>query len=147
MPIKKDMYLFDVFRWLNKSSVNMKALDIYSVVEEAIRSGAQDYLFQINEIRDVNQDNDEENLQNVIKVTQLVRADLQRGLEFYDKLFKEYVSRSEKFSKTQKFIIIIFNTLLPIFIDLSLSHFQLTRLFSIFQSRPMQLYVNLLHLL
>lgn len=79
-----------LFRWLNKSNVNTKALDIYSVVEEAIRSGAQDYMFQINEIRDVNQDNNEENLQNVIKVTQLVRADLQRGLEFYDKLFKEY---------------------------------------------------------
>lgn len=67
----------------------MKSLDVYRVVEEAIRSGAQDYLFQVNEIRDVHQENDEENLQNVIKVTQLIRADLQRGLEFYDKLFKE----------------------------------------------------------
>lgn len=76
-------------RWLNKSNVNMKTLDIYTVVEEAIRSGAQDHLFSINEIRDMNKDNDEENLQNVIKVTQLVRADLTRGLEFYDKLFKE----------------------------------------------------------
>lgn len=69
--------------------MNIKSLDVDRVVEEAIRSGAQDYLFQVNEIRDVHQENDEENLQNVVKVTQLVRADLQRGLEFYDKLFKE----------------------------------------------------------
>lgn len=74
---------------MNRSNVNIKTIDIHGVVEEAIRSGAQDYLFQINEIRDVHQENDEENLQNIIKVTQLVRADLQRGLEFYDKLFKE----------------------------------------------------------
>ncbi|XP_055321737.1 protein unc-13 homolog 4B isoform X2 [Sitodiplosis mosellana] len=90
-PKDADLFSKNIYGWLNKSNVNMKSLDIYTVVEEAIRSGAQDYLFQINEIRDVNQDNDEENLQNVIKVTQLVRADLQRGLEFYDKLFKDRV--------------------------------------------------------
>lgn len=67
----------------------MKSIDLYGVIEEAIRSGAQDYLYHVNELRDVNDKNDEEGLQNIIKVTQMVRADLQRGLEFYDKLFKE----------------------------------------------------------
>lgn len=91
MSPPKDAELFSkkIYGWLNKTNVNIKTIDIYGVVEEAIRSGAQDYLFQINEIRDVHQENDEENLQNIIKVTQLVRADLQRGLEFYDKMFKE----------------------------------------------------------
>lgn len=88
-PKDADLFPKKVYGWLNKANVNMKTIDIYGVVEEAIRSGAQDYLFQINEIRDVHQDNDEENLQNIIKVTQLVRADLQRGLEFYDRLFSE----------------------------------------------------------
>lgn len=67
----------------------MKTLDIYGAIEEAVRSGAQDYLYHVNEIRDIDAENDEENLQNVIKVIQLVRSDLQRGLEFHDKLFKE----------------------------------------------------------
>lgn len=88
---KSTLTFMYIFRWLNKSNIDMKTLDIYTVVEEAIRAGAQDHLFnyQSSEIRNMNPDNDDENLQNVIKITQYVRADLQRGLEFYDKLFKE----------------------------------------------------------
>lgn len=70
-------------------NINIKTIDIHGVAEEAIRSGAQDYLYHFKSICDVNNNNDEENLQNIIKVTQLVRSDLQRGQEFYDKLFKE----------------------------------------------------------
>lgn len=93
-PSDTDLFPKKVYGWLNHglnkaSSVDFKTLDIRTVTEEAIRSGAQDYLFQINEIRDVHQENDEENLQNIIKITQLVRADLQRGVEFYDRLFSE----------------------------------------------------------
>lgn len=88
-PPDTDLFPKKVYGWLNKSNVNFKTLDVRAVIEEAIRSGAQDYLFQINEIRDVHQENDEENLQNIIKITQLVRADLQRGVEFYDRLFSE----------------------------------------------------------
>ncbi|XP_031620349.1 protein unc-13 homolog 4B isoform X3 [Contarinia nasturtii] len=91
-PADVDLFPKNVYGWLSKANVDLKTLDIYSVVEEAIRSGAQDFLFvKINEIRDVNRENDEENLQNIIKITQLIRADLQRGLEFYDKLFKDRV--------------------------------------------------------
>lgn len=77
------------FRWLNKSNINIKELDIFRVIEEAIRSGAQDFLLKMKEIRNVNQDNDEENLQNIIKCVTLIRTDLQKGHEYYDKMFKE----------------------------------------------------------
>lgn len=69
--------------------MNIKQLDLFSVTEEAIRSGAQDFLLKMKEIRNVNQENDEENLQNIIKCVTLIRTDLQKGIEFYDKLFKE----------------------------------------------------------
>lgn len=61
-----------------------------AIVEQAIRCGAQEYLYHVNEAtaKDKNLSN-EEKLQNVIKITQLVRSDLQRGIEFYDKLFLE----------------------------------------------------------
>lgn len=88
-PSDADLFSKKVYGWLNKANANLKTIDIYGVVEEAIRSGAQDYLLQINEIQDVHQENDEENLLNVIKVTQLIRGDLQRGLELYDKIFIE----------------------------------------------------------
>lgn len=86
----RDINLFskNIYGWLKKADTAAD-LDIYDVVEEAIRSGAQDYLYHVNEIQDCNQKNDEDNLQNIIKVTQLIRSDLQRGIEFYDKLFKE----------------------------------------------------------
>lgn len=64
-------------------------MDVFSVTEEAIRSGAQDYLIKMKEIRNVNQENDEENLQNIIKCVTLIRTDLQKGNEYYDKIFKE----------------------------------------------------------
>lgn len=91
LKIPKDIDLFpkNIYGWLNKPNISIQDIDIYGVVEEAIRTGAQDYLYHVNEIQDINQKNDEENLQNIIKVTQLVRSDLQRGLEFYEKLFKE----------------------------------------------------------
>lgn len=79
------------FRWLYKSSTNQKELSVHSVVEEAVRTGAQDYLIKMREIRNLNQENDEENLQNILKCVTLIRADLQKGTEYYDHMFKEYV--------------------------------------------------------
>lgn len=87
-PHDIELFSKNIYGWLKKVDTTDN-LDIYDVVEEAIRSGAQDYLYHVNEIQDCNQKNDEDNLQNIIKVTQLIRSDLQRGIEFYDKLFKE----------------------------------------------------------
>lgn len=61
-----------------------------SIVEQAIRCGAQEYLYHVNEATSKDKNlSDEDKLQNIIKITQLVRSDLQRGIEFYDKLFSE----------------------------------------------------------
>lgn len=73
-------------RWINR--INEKTVDINSVIDEAILSGAQDFLHHISEI-DKMSDNDEESLQNLVNITHLVRADLQQGLETYDKIFEE----------------------------------------------------------
>lgn len=73
-------------RWVNR--VNEKTLDISSVIDEAILSGAQDFLHHISEIGTMS-DNDEENLQNLVNITHLVKADVQQGLDTYDKLFEE----------------------------------------------------------
>lgn len=75
------------YRWINR--VNEKTLDINGVIDEAILSGAQDFLQHISEINGGMSDNDEENLQNLVNITQLVRADLQQGLNTYDKIFEE----------------------------------------------------------
>lgn len=60
-----------------------------TIVEEAIRCGAKEYLYHVNGIADNEKGCDDDKLQNIIKITQLIRSDLQRGLEYYDKLFQE----------------------------------------------------------
>lgn len=45
----------------------------------------------MNDVTRVDSEKSEENLQHIIKVNLLIRADIQRGIEHYDKLFKEYV--------------------------------------------------------
>lgn len=60
------------------------------IVEQAVRSGAQEYLYHVNEATGKEKNlSDEDKLQNIIKITQLVRSDIQRGIEIYDRLFME----------------------------------------------------------
>lgn len=60
-----------------------------TIVEEAIRCGAKEYLYHVNGIANSEKGCDEDKLQNVIKITQLIRSDLQRGIEYYDNFFQE----------------------------------------------------------
>lgn len=57
-------------------------------VHDAVCSGAQEFLHHVNESNDERGSN-EDKLQNIIKITQLIRSDLQRGIEYYDKVFQE----------------------------------------------------------
>lgn len=63
-------------------------IEMRTIVEEAIRCGAKEYFHHVNGIAN-EKGTDEDKLQNVIKITQLIRSDLQRGIEYYDKLFQE----------------------------------------------------------
>lgn len=58
-------------------------------VHDAVCSGAQEYLHHVNELNDGDHGSNEDKLQNIIKITQLIRSDLQRGIEYYDKIFQE----------------------------------------------------------
>lgn len=83
--LSQDIELFPkkIYGWLNESTAN----NIGSVVEEAIRSRAQDYLLGITEFRFVHQEMIESNLKNIIKVMELIEMDLRQAKDVYNKLF------------------------------------------------------------
>lgn len=74
--------------WLSTTD-NSPNCDIMGAVHDAVCSGAQEYLHHVNELSDGENGNSEDKLQNIIKITQLIRSDLQRGIEYYDKMFQE----------------------------------------------------------
>lgn len=75
-------------RWLTRND-DAPNWDIQGAIRDAVNSGTQEYLHHVNELHDGEGGQDDEKLQTIIKVTQLVRSDLQRGIEFYDKIFQE----------------------------------------------------------
>lgn len=79
-----------VVRWLKKED-DTPSWDIHGTLQEAVYSGAQDWFAHINESSKESQQTDEDKLLQIIKITQLVRADLKRGMEYYDKLFQQLV--------------------------------------------------------
>lgn len=75
-------------RWL-KNSNEGPSWDIKGTLEEAVISGAQDWFVHIHQVNNESSQTDEEKLQQIIKIVQLVRTDVQRGTEYYDKLFQQ----------------------------------------------------------
>lgn len=76
-----------VYSWLKNIDAT-GPIEMRTIVEEAIRCGAKEYFHHVNGIAN-KKGCDEDKLQNIIKITQLIRSDLQRGIEYYDKLFQE----------------------------------------------------------
>ncbi|XP_067616077.1 protein unc-13 homolog 4B isoform X2 [Eurosta solidaginis] len=72
------------------SSVDQIPNDIDKVLVESINAGAKEwleYIFQWSKPNCKSNPTDEENLQFLIKLIQMVRSDLQRAMEYFDKLF------------------------------------------------------------
>lgn len=63
--------------------------DIPSTLNEAVSKGAVDWLNHITENNKRPDETDVAKLQNMIQIIQLLRSDLQKAIEFYDKLFQE----------------------------------------------------------
>lgn len=85
-------FCFPFRRWTTRSN-DGPSWDIHGTLQDAVTSGAKDWFAHINDNSCTgSNDSDEDKLQNVIKIIQLVRSDLQRAIEYYDKLFQQYGS-------------------------------------------------------
>ncbi|CAH1967098.1 unnamed protein product [Acanthoscelides obtectus] len=63
-----------------------------TVLNDAVAQGANDWLNHILENNNKPEESNVGKLQNMIQIIQLVRSDLQKAIEFYDKFFQEIVN-------------------------------------------------------
>lgn len=63
--------------------------DITAALNEAVMQGAHNWFNYILENNVCTDETNDGKLQHLIKLTQLVRTDLQKAIEFYDKIFQE----------------------------------------------------------
>lgn len=87
-PQNTDLFPSKTYGWLSNCSDEPNC-DIRSVLQEAVTQGASDWFNHIIENNARNDETDEGKLQYLIKIIQLVRTDLQKAIEFYDKIFQE----------------------------------------------------------
>lgn len=86
VPEGLEMFPDNIYGWLDK---NRRNWSINEVLNEAIREGASHWFNHILENNSPEDKSDEACLQYLIKIVHLVRADLQKAIEFFDKLFQE----------------------------------------------------------
>ncbi|CRK88354.1 CLUMA_CG002131, isoform A [Clunio marinus] len=82
-----DLFPEQYFGWLKKTGD--LAVDIRDVMNQAVTIAAEEYFDGIVDQNELNSDDNESRLQQLIKVIQLVRSDLQRAIEHHDKVFQE----------------------------------------------------------
>lgn len=80
-----DLFPTNLYGWLREDG----KLDIYEVLHQAVIQGASDWFVHIIDNNKCKEETEESRLQNLIKVIQLVRSDLQRAVEYYDRVFVE----------------------------------------------------------
>ncbi|XP_055617966.1 protein unc-13 homolog 4B isoform X2 [Toxorhynchites rutilus septentrionalis] len=90
-PDETDLFPVQQYAWIRRANGNEPSWDIREALNSAVVSGAENWLNGIKECHFTQSGLDEDRLQNLIKIIQLVRSDIQRSIEYYDKLFQEIV--------------------------------------------------------
>ncbi|XP_045535970.1 protein unc-13 homolog 4B isoform X3 [Papilio machaon] len=91
VPESLDLFPVNLYGWLRDTDDGTK-LSIHEVLHQAAVQGASDWFVHIldnNECKDRTEDS---RLQHLIRVIQLVRSDLQRAVEYFDRVFIEVMS-------------------------------------------------------
>lgn len=88
VPESVDIFPKSVYGWLHTNDTD-ETCNIDTAIEDAINTGTREWLEHIVEgsRQSKNTETDDEKLQYVIKLIQMVRSDLQRAMEYFDKIF------------------------------------------------------------
>lgn len=89
VPETVELFPTTVYGWIDNSDSDSEPLNIDTVLVQALNTGAKEWFEYVIEGSKPtkNQENDEDKLQYVIMIIQMVRSDLQRAMEYFDKLF------------------------------------------------------------
>lgn len=90
-PKDVDLFPDNLYPWVTYHGDGPNC-DIRGTLNDAISQGASDWLNHLLENNRRADDTGMARLQNLIEITQLVRSDLQKAIEYYDKLFLEHVN-------------------------------------------------------
>jgi BAI1-associated protein 3 len=74
-------------RWLRRPNAET-GWDLRETLNDAVHSGAKSWFNKVNMESQDPDESDEEKLQYLVRIIQLVRSDLQKAIEFYDKAFQ-----------------------------------------------------------
>lgn len=86
-PESTDLFPEQYYGWLKKNGE--ASWDIREAMKQAVTIGTEEYFEGIIDNDELISDDNETRLQQLIKVIQLVRSDLQRAIEHHDKVFQE----------------------------------------------------------
>ncbi|XP_026840156.1 protein unc-13 homolog 4B isoform X1 [Drosophila persimilis] len=88
VPVTIDIFPTSVYGWIHRND-GKNICNVDSAIIDAINTGTKEWLEHIVEGSKYSKDNetDEEKLQYIIKLIQMIRSDLQRAMEYFDKLF------------------------------------------------------------
>ncbi|XP_076251022.1 C2 and C2B_Munc13-like domain-containing protein staccato isoform X3 [Rhynchophorus ferrugineus] len=85
-----DLFPSTLYPWIT-SREDGPNCDILSTLKEAVCRGASDWLEYLIEANSRQNETDLVKLQNLIQLIHLVRTDLQKSIEYYDKLFLDHL--------------------------------------------------------
>lgn len=90
LKVPEDMELFSTkqYGWL-KPNDNVTKGDVKEVMLQAIHQGATEWFNELIDTVTPDDKTEEGRLQNLIKIIQMVRSDMQRAVEYYDKCFAQ----------------------------------------------------------
>ncbi|KAL4716125.1 hypothetical protein ACJJTC_013902 [Scirpophaga incertulas] len=88
-PDSIDLFPTTFYGWLRDTE---QKLTIHEVLNQAVNQGASDWFVHILDNNECKDKTEESRLQHLIRVIQLVRSDLQRAVEYYDRVFIEVMS-------------------------------------------------------
>lgn len=84
-----DLFPEQYYGWLKRTTDAATTWDIREAINQAVAIGTEEYFESIIDHNELNSDDNDIRLQQMIKVIQLVRSDLQRAIEHHDKVFQE----------------------------------------------------------
>lgn len=88
VPDFVELFPTNHYGWLRNNDEGKK-LTIHEVLNQATIQGASDWFVHILDNNECKDKTEESRLQHLIRVIQLVRSDLQRAVEYYDRVFIE----------------------------------------------------------
>lgn len=86
-PANLDLFPSELYPWI--TSNREPNCDIFGMLNDAVTKGAKDWLNYTLENNKSADNSGLARLHNLLQIIQLVRSDLQKAIEFYDKLFHE----------------------------------------------------------